>query len=102
MADVNRGGQDDYLHVSEDGEFYMHWNGGKAPDNGLNAGTVRWLPTSVIVSGGGAKGHQVRFAGIINGDGKADYIHLAYNGAAALCINQGRRETGGWGRWNWA
>jgi hypothetical protein len=37
----------------------------------------------------------------MNGDGKADFIHLADNGAATLYINQGRRGTGGWGWWNW-
>lgn len=37
----------------------------------------------------------------MNGDGKADFIHLAPNGAAILYINQGRRASGGWGWWNW-
>ena len=37
----------------------------------------------------------------MNGDGKADFIHLADNGAAILYINQGRRAAGGWGWWNW-
>ncbi|KAI0145359.1 hypothetical protein GGR57DRAFT_301111 [Xylariaceae sp. FL1272] len=36
-----------------------------------------------------------------NGDGKADYIHLASNGAATLYINQGRKADGGWGWWEW-
>ncbi|UQC87654.1 uncharacterized protein CLUP02_13172 [Colletotrichum lupini] len=158
MADIDGDGRDDYLHVSENGEVYMYWNIGKAPDEGPNAGKVQWQPVGVIASGGGAQGHQVRFADIdgdgrsefiwvkdsgsatvwwnrgfasdgqvkviwgpgageeiatgigdgqgvrfadMNGDGKADFIHLAENGAATLYINQGRRETGGWGWWNW-
>jgi len=45
------------------------------------------------------------FTGVVfadmNGDGKDDFIHLADNGAATLYINQGRRDSGGWGWWEW-
>lgn len=37
----------------------------------------------------------------MTGDGRADSIHLAPNGAATLYINQGRQPSGSWGWWEW-
>lgn len=93
MADIDGDGQDDYLHVSENGEVYMYWNVGNAPDSGPNAGKVQWRPIGVIASGGGAKGYQVRFADI-DGDGRAEFIWVKDSGSATVWWNKGFSSDG--------
>ncbi|KAF4970307.1 hypothetical protein FSARC_2627 [Fusarium sarcochroum] len=133
----------------------MFRNAGGAPDEGANAGKVRWVSVGEIAAGVGGRGDQIRFADLdgdgwaeyiwvkdsgavqawwnnrfssagvnwgsaageeiatgigdgagvvfadMNGDGRADFIHLAPNGAAILYINQCRLASGGVGWWNW-
>jgi lysophospholipase L1-like esterase len=93
MADIDGDGRDDYLHVSKDGEVYMYWNVGKAPDSGPNAAKVQWKPIGIIASGGGAKGHQVRFADI-DGDGRAEFIWVKDSGSATVWWNRGFSSDG--------
>jgi len=93
MADIDGDGRDDYLHVSENGEVYMYWNIGKAPDSGPNAGKVQWKPIGVIATGGGAKGYQVRFADI-DGDGRAEFIWVKDSGSATVWWNKGFSSDG--------
>jgi hypothetical protein len=93
LADIDGDGRDDYLHVKEDGEVYMYWNTGKAPDTEGNAGKVQWLPVGVIASGGGAKGYQVRFADL-DGDGRAEFIWVKDSGSATVWWNRGFNHEG--------
>ncbi|KAF5716908.1 Nit-4-like protein [Fusarium mundagurra] len=93
LADIDGNGREDYPHVQEDGEVYMYWNVGNAPDTSANAGKVQWQPMGIIASGGGAKGYQVRFADL-DGDGRTEFIWVKDSGSATVCWNRGFNHQG--------
>ncbi|KAF3021561.1 hypothetical protein E8E14_013182 [Neopestalotiopsis sp. 37M] len=98
FADLDGDGRAEYIWVKDSGSATVWWN------RGFNASAstkVIWgSATGEEIATGIGDGQGVVFADM-NGDGKADFIHLAPNGAATLYINQGRRASGGWGWWNW-
>ncbi|KFY32373.1 hypothetical protein V493_00257 [Pseudogymnoascus sp. VKM F-4281 (FW-2241)] len=97
FADLDGDGRAEYIWVHDNGAVTVWWNGGF--DQNSNP-KVNWFPGSgEVVASGIGDGQGVRFADI-NGDGKADFIHLAKDGAMTLYMNLGRQGTK-WGWWNW-
>ncbi|HEY0193006.1 MAG TPA: FG-GAP-like repeat-containing protein [Kofleriaceae bacterium] len=86
LADFNGDGRDDYLVVAANGSVTAWLN-----TNGAGG----WQSIGQIAGGTGAPGSQVRFADL-DGDGKADYLVLADNGAVSAWINNGGDVGGGW------
>ncbi|KAK5000912.1 hypothetical protein LTR66_000329 [Elasticomyces elasticus] len=84
LADIDGDGKADFLIVNPTtGAVDCYINGGA--NTNANGGWI-WIPRGQIASGIGA-GAGVRFADI-DGDGRADYIWLAKNGAATVYINK--------------
>ena len=77
FTNVNGDGRADYLTVSRtDGSVQLWLNGG-GPDNGSDAEKVVWYPHGRIASGVGSNGKGIQFADL-NGDGRAEYVDVAY------------------------
>ncbi|EEQ32232.1 lipolytic enzyme [Microsporum canis CBS 113480] len=89
FADLDGDGRAEFLWVGSKGEVTAFYNqglpGGQQSTNGAQVG---WWPAGVIASGVGATPYQVHFADL-NGDGRAEYIHVHRNGSASVWLNQG-------------
>lgn len=92
FADLNGDGRAEYLWVHEDGSVDCWLNLG-GPDNGPNAGKVKWLPQGTIATGIGRDGDGVRFADL-NGDGRAEYLYVNANGSVEVYLNLGPPDQG--------
>ncbi|CAG8981912.1 hypothetical protein HYALB_00009167 [Hymenoscyphus albidus] len=80
FTDINGDKRADYLAVSRtDGSVQLYLNAG-APNNG-NGANVVWLPHGTIATGVGNDGKGIQFADL-NGDGRAEYIDVAYDTSA--------------------
>jgi len=91
FADFDGDGRDDYLVVDPQHGAVHAWlnNGG---DNGGGG----WRDIGQVAGGTGAPLDQIQFADI-NGDGRADYLVVAGNGAIHAWINNGGDVAGGGG-----
>ncbi|OBT52546.1 hypothetical protein VE04_08544 [Pseudogymnoascus sp. 24MN13] len=97
FADIDGDGRAEYIWVKDSGAATVRSNGGF--DASKNP-KVNWFPgTGEEIASGIGDGAGVRFADM-NGDGKADFIHLAKDGAMKLYMNQGRQGSK-WGWWDW-
>ncbi|QCX74663.1 Cytolethal distending toxin subunit B precursor [Streptomyces sp. YIM 121038] len=86
LADIDGDGLLDYLVVEDDGSVRAHLNrGGDGKDGWSDRGTF---------ASGAKPGSTIRFADI-NGDGKADYLSVADDGAVTAWINNGGDGKGG-------
>ncbi|KAM5462559.1 hypothetical protein MferCBS49748_006466 [Microsporum ferrugineum] len=94
FADLDGDGRAEFLWVGSKGEVTAFYNqgppGGQQSTNGAQVG---WWPAGVIASGVGATPYQVHFADL-NGDGRAEYIHVHRNGSASVWLNQGQYDGG--------
>jgi len=83
FADITCDGRADYLVVAGATGAIHAWvnNGGDTPSG------PGWIDRGQIASGAGP-GNQIRFADM-NGDGRADYLVVADNGAIHAWINNG-------------
>ncbi|RDL35318.1 SGNH hydrolase [Venustampulla echinocandica] len=90
FADVNGDGRADYLTVSRtDGSVQLWLNGG-GPDTGSNAAKVVWLPHGTIATGVGTNGKGIQFSDL-NGDGRAEFVDVAYDTSAVTAWLNGSR-----------
>ena len=96
FADLDGDGRDDYLVVNPATSAVTFWrNGGRCSscENGW-----LWINMGQVAGGAGrSPGKGVRFADL-NGDGRADWIHLDSGGAGIAYINGGACPScpGGW------
>ncbi|PQE05711.1 FG-GAP repeat domain-containing protein [Rutstroemia sp. NJR-2017a BVV2] len=91
FADLDGDGLADYLVVDEKSGAVVFWrNGGRQAD-----GSWGWTNEGQVATGIGA-GAGVQFADI-DGDGMADYLWVAENGAVTAYLNGGRGSDG----WIW-
>jgi lysophospholipase L1-like esterase len=89
FADFNGDGRDDYLVVAANGAVHAWINNG-------GDGAGGWIDGGQVAGGTGAPASSViRFADL-DGDGRADYLVLATNGAVTAWINNGGDGGGGW------
>ncbi|KAL4797008.1 hypothetical protein BDV19DRAFT_387548 [Aspergillus venezuelensis] len=86
FADLDGDGRVEYLHVHDNGAVDS-WRNVGAADPAF-PGVVTWVPQGQIASGIGKDGEGVRFADL-NGDGQAEYLHVAANGAVIAYLNGG-------------
>ncbi|KAF2420312.1 hypothetical protein EJ08DRAFT_702550 [Tothia fuscella] len=112
LADLDGDGTDDYISVGPIGEVVAFRNAGQQVDDKTGAITWSrnkgpygedswlWTPPTQIASGVGP-GAGARFADI-NGDGRADFIHVDEKGDATIFPNNGvtRDQFNGWGQLN--
>ncbi|KAG4442317.1 hypothetical protein IFR05_002168 [Cadophora sp. M221] len=87
FADLNGDGRAEYLRVHPNGSVEAWLNLG-GPDNGPNAAKVNWLYNGFVATGAGVPGSSVVFADL-NGDGRAEYLSIAANGAVTCWLNLG-------------
>jgi lysophospholipase L1-like esterase len=88
--DMNGDGKDDFVAMTDTTGALTVWlNGGQSP-----SGAVTWQSMGRITGGVGVNSAHVRLADA-GGDGKADYLKLADNGAVTLYPNLGP-GCGGW------
>ncbi|KAF4498548.1 SGNH hydrolase [Fusarium agapanthi] len=98
FADLDGDGRAEFIWVKDSGSATVWWNRGFNLEGSTK---VVWGPASgEEIATGIGDGQGVHFADM-NGYGLADFIHLSEEGAATLYINQGRRDTGNWGWWEW-
>ncbi|ROO87313.1 lysophospholipase L1-like esterase [Actinocorallia herbida] len=97
FSDIDGDGRDDYLVMADNGAVEAWRN---TPGNG---GKPSWSHVGVWAVGvGGASPANVRFADV-DGDGRADYLKVADNGAVDVWLNRGGDTGGGWqNRGTWA
>ena len=89
FADLNGDGRADYLLVHPNASVSAWLNTGGSDAYGPNAAKVSWRPLGLIfLSTGTQAGAGVRFADL-NGDGLAEYIHIASDGEVSAYLNNG-------------
>ena len=88
LADFDGDGKVDYIVVHDDGSVRVLLNRGGDNNGG-------WDDLQQVVMGNGPA-NQVRFADM-DGDGKADYLLVGYNGSIDYWQNRGGDNRGGWG-----
>jgi hypothetical protein len=81
FADINGDGRADYVAVSRTDGTAQLWLNGGGPDDGPNAAKVVWYPHGTIATGVGTNGKGVQFADL-NGDGRAEYLDVAFDTSA--------------------
>ncbi|MFC5718580.1 FG-GAP-like repeat-containing protein [Streptomyces gamaensis] len=91
FADVDGDGKADYLVLGANGSVRAWRNNGGDGHGG-------WNNRGQIVAGTGAADSAIRFADI-DGDGKADYLVVADNGAIRALRNNSGEGHGGWTDW---
>ncbi|KAF2116429.1 hypothetical protein BDV96DRAFT_574106 [Lophiotrema nucula] len=93
LADLDGDGRADYITVKDDGSATVWWNLGF--DANRDPKVVWHSATGEKIASGIGDGLGVRFADM-NGDGKAEFIHMDTNAAVTLYLNQGRKTDGTW------
>ncbi|MFF2195023.1 FG-GAP-like repeat-containing protein [Streptomyces sp. NPDC058157] len=88
FADFDGDGRADYIMVNSTGAVNVYLNRGG--DNGGG-----WAAIGGVATGITSNSDQVRFADF-DGDGKADYLTVADNGAVNVYLNRGGDTRGGW------
>jgi hypothetical protein len=92
FADLNGDGRAEYLWVHPNGSIEAWLNLGLVQDS-TGTPPVNWLYQGFINAGIGAPGSSVAFADL-NGDGKAEYLSIAENGAVTALLNLGGPDNG--------
>ncbi|HEY3710601.1 MAG TPA: FG-GAP-like repeat-containing protein [Amycolatopsis sp.] len=87
-ADFDGDGRADYLAVASSGEVSAYLNRGGDGHGG-------WDVLGPVTGGTVTDPSRVRFADF-DGDGKADYLTIAGNGAVSVLLNRGGDGHGGW------
>jgi hypothetical protein len=87
-ADFDGDGRADYLTVASNGEVSAYLNRGGDGHGG-------WDVLGPVTSGTTTDPSRVRFADF-DGDGRADYLTIADNGAVSVRLNRGGDGHGGW------
>ncbi|KAJ7754555.1 SGNH hydrolase-type esterase domain-containing protein [Mycena metata] len=82
LADINGDGRADYLTVDKTTGAVDAWINGGGPDEELNAAKVSWISQGTIATGVGDIGWAIQFADL-TGDGRSEYIDVAYNTSGA-------------------
>ncbi|KAJ7185457.1 SGNH hydrolase-type esterase domain-containing protein [Mycena filopes] len=82
LADINGDGRADYLTVDKTTGAVAAWINGGGPDEELNAAKVSWIFQGTIATGVGDIGWNIQFADL-TGDGRSEYIDVAYNTSGA-------------------
>ncbi|CAG8321699.1 unnamed protein product [Penicillium salamii] len=81
FADINGDGRADYIAVDRTVGSAQVWLNGGGPDNGPNAAKVVWYPHGTIATGVGGFARGLQFADL-NGDGRAEYVDVAFDTSA--------------------
>ncbi|MFD9335394.1 FG-GAP-like repeat-containing protein [Streptomyces sp. NPDC060028] len=89
LADFDGDGRADYWTISPDGAVNVHLNRGGDVGGG-------WKDLGKVATGTTNRSDQVRLADW-DGDGRADYLTIADNGAVTAFLNRGGDGRGGWG-----
>ncbi|KAK2733485.1 hypothetical protein FQN57_002094 [Myotisia sp. PD_48] len=85
FADLNGDGRAEYLRVHPDGSVSAWLNVLEASNDIKN---IIWVPQGKIAGGIGLPGAGVRFADL-NGDGRAEYLHVSAVGEVTCYLNGG-------------
>ncbi|WKK25752.1 FG-GAP-like repeat-containing protein [Streptomyces olivoreticuli] len=87
-ADFDGDGRADYITIADNGAINVHLNRGGDGHGG-------WQNLGQVATGATSDRTKVRFADW-DGDGRADYITIADNGAINVHLNRGGDGHGGW------
>ncbi|MEV6952466.1 FG-GAP-like repeat-containing protein [Streptomyces sp. NPDC051183] len=88
LADFDGDGRADYVVINANGSVNVHLNRG-------GDGRGGWKDIGQVAYGTTNRSEQVRFADW-DGDGRADYLTIADNGAVTTFLNRGGDGAGGW------
>ncbi|UOZ06358.1 FG-GAP-like repeat-containing protein [Amycolatopsis sp. WQ 127309] len=88
FADFDGDGRADYLTIAANGAVTAFLNRG-------GDGRGGWLSQGQVATGTTTDQSRVRFADL-DGDGRADYLTIAANGAVTAFLNRGGDGRGGW------